>query len=149
MHYAFVRALDQIDFRVHQGEVVGVLGDNGAGKSTLLKIMSGAHRPTGGLVRMHGEEVTFHAPSDATHAGIQMVYQDLALVEPLDIATNLNLGREILCKGPLGWIGFVDRRAQRKRSEAELDQLGVRTAAMSRPVEMLSGGEGQGGRAGP
>ncbi|WP_456843713.1 ATP-binding cassette domain-containing protein [Cellulomonas sp. P5_C6] len=143
MHYGYVRALDSIDFRVGQGEVVGLLGDNGAGKSSLLKVMSGAHRPSGGTLRVHGTEVEFHAPSDATRAGIQMVYQDLALVEPLDIATNLNIGREILRKGLLGTIGFVDHKAQRRRSEAELDRLGVRTAAMTRPVEMLSGGQRQ------
>lgn len=143
MHYGYVRALNSIDFRVEQGEVVGLLGDNGAGKSTLLKIMSGAHRPSAGVVRVHGAEVEFHAPSDATKAGIQMVYQDLALVEPLDIATNLNIGREILRKGLLGKIGFVDHRAQRRRSEGELERLGVRTAAMTRPVEMLSGGQRQ------
>jgi len=143
MHYGYVRALDAIDFHVQQGEVVGLLGDNGAGKSTLLKVMSGAHRPTRGSILVHGVDSAFHAPSDATRAGIQMVYQDLALVEPQDIATNLNLGREILRKGPLGWLGFVDHKAQRKRSEAELEALGVRTAAMTRPVEMLSGGQRQ------
>ena len=143
MHYGFVRALNAIDFTIFPGEVVGVLGDNGAGKSTLLKIMSGAHRPSGGVMRVRGDEVEFSSPSGATAAGIQMVYQDLALVDALDIATNLSIGREILRKGPLGWVGFVDRRAQRKRSEVELDRLGVRTAAMTRPVEMLSGGQRQ------
>ena len=77
---------------------------------------------------MRGEEASFHAPSDSSAAGIQMVYQDLALVEPQDITINLNIGREILRKGPLGWLGFVDHKAMRKRSEAELDRLGVRTA---------------------
>jgi simple sugar transport system ATP-binding protein len=143
LHYGFVRALDQIDFTVGQGEVVALLGDNGAGKSTLLKVMSGAHRPTTGTITVRGEETVFHAPSDATSAGIEMVYQDLALVDAQDIATNLNIGREILRKGPLGWVGFVDHKAQRKRSLAELDELGVRTAAMTRPVEMLSGGQRQ------
>jgi simple sugar transport system ATP-binding protein len=143
MHYGFVRALDSIDFTVHHGEVVGLLGDNGAGKSTLLKVTSGAHRPTGGEILVDGTETTFHSPSAATAAGIQMVYQDLALVEAQDISTNLNIGREVLRKGPLGWLGFVDRKAQRKRSEGELDALGVRTAAMTRPVEMLSGGQRQ------
>ncbi|WP_062385947.1 ATP-binding cassette domain-containing protein [Demequina iriomotensis] len=143
MHYGYVRALDSIDFHVGQGEVVGLLGDNGAGKSTLLKIMSGAHRPSSGTVRVHGKEVELHSPSAATHAGIQMVYQDLALVDALDIATNLNIGREILRPGLFGLLGFVDHKAQRKRSEAELDKLGVRTAAMTRPVEMLSGGQRQ------
>ena len=143
MHYGFVRALDGIDFEVGQGEVVGLLGDNGAGKSTLLKVMSGAHRSTGGSIHVHGEETVFHAPSEATTAGIQMVYQDLALVDAQDIATNLNIGREILRKGPLGWLGFVDHKAQRKRSEQELSRLGVSSPAMTRPVEMLSGGQRQ------
>lgn len=143
MHYGFVRALDDIAFRVMPGEVVGLLGDNGAGKSTLLKVMSGAHRPSAGTVRVHGVEKAFHAPSDASAAGIQMVYQDLALVDAQDISTNLNLGREILRKGPLGWLGFVDHKAMRKHSEAELDRLGVRTAPMTRPVDMLSGGQRQ------
>jgi simple sugar transport system ATP-binding protein len=143
LHYGFVRALDQIDFAVGQGEVVALLGDNGAGKSSLLKVLSGAHKPTIGTIRVHGEETVLHAPSDATNAGIEMVYQDLALVDAQDIATNLNIGREILRKGPLGWFGFIDHKAQRRRSEAELDQLGVRTAAMTRPVEMLSGGQRQ------
>ncbi|WP_062466540.1 ATP-binding cassette domain-containing protein [Demequina maris] len=143
MHYGYVRALDSIDFHVRQGEVVGLLGDNGAGKSTLLKIMSGAHRPSAGTLKVHGKAVELHSPSAATHAGIQMVYQDLALVDALDIATNLNIGREILRPGIFGLLGFVDHKAQRKRSEAELDKLGVRTAAMTRPVEMLSGGQRQ------
>jgi simple sugar transport system ATP-binding protein len=143
VHYGFVRALDGIDFQVNPGEVVGLLGDNGAGKSTLLKVMSGAHKPSTGTIRVHGQERTFHAPSDSAEAGIQMVYQDLALVEAQDISTNLNLGREKLRPGVLGWLGFVDRKAMRRSSEAELDRLGVRTASMTRPVEMLSGGQRQ------
>ncbi len=143
LHYGFVRALDGIDFRVMPGEVVGLLGDNGAGKSTLLKVMSGAHRPSTGTIRVRGEEKAFHAPSDSAAAGIQMVYQDLALVEAQDISTNLNLGRERLRPGFLGWLGFVDHKAMRRASEQELDRLGVRTAPMTRPVEMLSGGQRQ------
>lgn len=143
MHYGYVRALDGINIEVAQGEVLGLLGDNGAGKSTLLKLMSGVHQPTRGEIRVHGTPATFASPADSTHAGIQMVYQDLALVDAQDIATNLNLGREILRRGPLGWLGFVDHKAQRRRSTAELDKLGVRTAAMTRPVEMLSGGQRQ------
>jgi ABC-type sugar transport system ATPase subunit len=143
VHYGYVRALDGIDIAVAPGEVLGLLGDNGAGKSTLLKVMSGAHQPTSGMILVHGVPTVFHSPHDSTRAGIQMVYQDLALVDAQDIATNLNIGREILRKGPLGWLGFVDTKAQRKRSAAELDRLGVRTAAVTRPVEMLSGGQRQ------
>ena len=143
MHYGYVRALDQIDFHVMNSEVVALLGDNGAGKSSLLKVMSGAHRPTAGTIRVHGREVELGSPTDSTRAGIQMVYQDLALIDFQDIATNLTLGREILRKPPLGWLGFVDKKAQRKRSQTELERLGIRTAAMTRPVEMLSGGQRQ------
>lgn len=143
LHYGFVKALDRVDFHVEQGEVVALLGDNGAGKSTLLKVMSGAHRPTSGSIEVHGKPVDFHSPHDAAAAGVQMVYQDLALVEPQDIATNLNLGREPLRKGVLGMMGFVDRKAMRDESDRELDLLGVRTAPMNRPVEMLSGGQRQ------
>ncbi|MFM1917854.1 MAG: hypothetical protein RJB01_1369 [Actinomycetota bacterium] len=143
LHYGFVKALDGVDFHVDQGEVVALLGDNGAGKSTLLKVMSGAHRPTSGTIQVHGQTVDFHSPHDAAAAGVQMVYQDLALVEPQDIATNLNLGREPLRKGLLGMLGFVDRKAMREESDRELDLLGVRTAPMQRPVEMLSGGQRQ------
>lgn len=143
MHYGYVRALDGIDVHVMPGEVVGLLGDNGAGKSTLLKVMSGAHRPSSGTIRVRGEEKSFAAPSDSAAAGIQMVYQDLALVDAQDISTNLNLGQEKLRRGPLGWFGFVDHKAMRRSSEEELDRLGVRTAPMTRPVEMLSGGQRQ------
>jgi len=143
MHYGYVRALHDIDLQLRRGEVLGLLGDNGAGKSTLLKVMSGVHQPTSGELLVHGAPVVFHSPADSTRAGIQMVYQDLALVDAQDIATNLNLGREILHRGPLGWLGFVDRAAQRRRAAAELDKLGVRSAAVTRPVEMLSGGQRQ------
>jgi simple sugar transport system ATP-binding protein len=143
MHYGYVLALDSVDVKVAPGAVLGLLGDNGAGKSTLLKVMSGVHQPTGGEILVHGSPAAFGSPADSAEAGIQMVYQDLALVDAQDIATNLNLGREILRRGPLGWLGFVDHRAQRRRSTAELEKLGVRTASMTRPVEMLSGGQRQ------
>jgi simple sugar transport system ATP-binding protein len=142
-HYGYVKALDGIDISVGPGQVLGLLGDNGAGKSSLLKVMSGAHLPTHGTILVNGAEHRFTSPSDATRAGVQMVYQDLALVDAQDIATNLNLGREILRRGPLGWLGFVDHKAQRRRAAAELERLAVRTAPVTRPVEMLSGGQRQ------
>jgi len=142
-HYGFVKALDKVDFHAAAGEVVALVGDNGAGKSTLLKVMSGAHRPTQGVTLVNGVEHRFHSPRAAASAGVQMVYQDLALVEAADIATNLSLGREPLRRGPLGWLGFLDKRAMRTTAETELRHLGVTTAPATRIVEMLSGGQRQ------
>ena len=143
MHYGFVKALDAVDFYVNAGEVVALVGDNGAGKSTLLKVMSGAHRPTHGTIAVGGRQHEFSSPKAAAAAGIQMVYQDLALVDDADIATNLTLGREPLRRGPLGWLGFLDKKAMRREAEHELRQLGVTTAPPTRQVEMLSGGQRQ------
>jgi simple sugar transport system ATP-binding protein len=143
VHYGYARALERVSLTVAPGEVVTLLGDNGAGKSTLLKVMSGVHRPTDGRLLVHGSELDFRSPRDAAAAGIQMVYQDLALVDAFDIAANLTLGREKLVKGPLRWLGVLDRGAMRRESQHELDALAVRTAPVTRPVEMLSGGQRQ------
>ncbi len=142
-HYGFVKALDGVDFHVRAGEVVSLLGDNGAGKSTLLKVMSGAHRPSGGSIDVAGAERRFASPRDAAASGIEMVYQDLALIEALDISTNLQLGQEKLRRFPLNLLGMVDSRAMQADTAAQLDGLGVRTAPPTRPVEMLSGGQRQ------
>ncbi len=143
LNYGFVKALDGVDFEVRTGEVVGLLGDNGAGKSTLLKVMSGAHRPSAGSIEVGGSPAEFRSPRDAAAAGVEMVYQDLALVDAADIATNLTLGREPVRRGPLGWLGFLDKKAMRRESLRELEALGVTTAPVTRPVEMLSGGQRQ------
>lgn len=143
LHYGYVRALDNVSFYVQPGEIVGLLGDNGAGKSTLLKVMSGAHRPTSGTIEVGGRATIFHTPKDAAAAGIQMVYQDLALIEAQDIAINLQLGREPLLPFPFNLLGLVDHKAMRQSSAQQLERLGVRTAPMNRPVEMLSGGQRQ------
>jgi len=142
-HYGFVKALAGVDFEVHSGEVVALVGDNGAGKSTLLKVMSGAHPATHGTILIGGVEVTFANPREAADAGVQMVYQDLALVEGADIASNLTLGREPVRRGPLGWLGMLDKKAMRREAEREIRALGVSTAPVTRPVEMLSGGQRQ------
>jgi ABC-type sugar transport system ATPase subunit len=143
VHYGFLKALDDVSIKVAPGEVVALLGDNGAGKSTLLKVMSGAHRPSSGTLRVNGGTRSFRSPRDAAAAGVQMVYQDLALVDAMEISSNLTLGREPMKPGILGQLGFVDRRAMRREAQAELDALGVRTAPVTRPVEMLSGGQRQ------
>src|SRR5882672_5316755 len=89
-----VVALDRVDLRIGAAEALGLIGDNGAGKSTLVKIVSGLYPPTSGIVRFDGREVRFGSPSDARAAGIEMIYQDLALCGDLDVAANVFLGRE-------------------------------------------------------
>src|SRR5690348_14683897 len=93
-HYGSVVALESADFEVYAGEIVALIGDNGAGKSTLIKILSGAVRPDEGTILLRGQPVEFHSPRDARAAGIETVYQDLALAPDLDVAANLFLGRE-------------------------------------------------------
>jgi ABC-type sugar transport system ATPase subunit len=143
VHYGFVRALHGVEFHVLPGEVVGLVGDNGAGKSTLLKVSSGAILPTEGTIRRSGERPRFSSPSDAAAAGVQMVYQDLALVDSLDVTTNMCLGREVVRRGPLGLLGVLDRRTMRREAVSELTALGATVRHLGRPVEMLSRGQQQ------
>lgn len=144
LYYGYVRALNSINLTVKPGECVALLGDNGAGKSTLLKVISGAHKPSHGTIRVNGKALEFNNPKDSANAGIEMVYQDLALVDAQDTATNLLLGKEVLRKGILGLFGFLDRKAMREEAAREVAQLGVKIDTLTRPVEMLSGGQRQG-----
>ena len=92
--FGAIQALQDVDLSVSVGEAVGLMGDNGAGKSTLMKIVAGNYPPTGGSIRIEGEEVHFHKPIDARQHGIEIVYQDLALCDNLTAAANVFLGRE-------------------------------------------------------
>ena len=141
-----VVALDNCDFDLMPGEVLGVIGDNGAGKSTLIKALSGALRPDHGEVRLEGELVQFHEPLEARRAGIETVYQNLALSPALSIADNMFLGREIRKPGPLGSVfRFLDRTEMEAQSRGLLTELGLLTIQnIGQTVETLSGGQRQG-----
>jgi fructose transport system ATP-binding protein len=141
-----VVALDNCDFDLMPGEVLGVIGDNGAGKSTLIKALSGALRPDHGEVLLEGELVQFHEPLEARRAGIETVYQNLALSPALSIADNMFLGREIRKPGPLGSVfRFLDRSEMEAQSRALLTELGLLTIQnIGQTVETLSGGQRQG-----
>ena len=141
-----VVALDNCDFDLMPGEVLGVIGDNGAGKSTLIKALSGALRPDHGEVRLEGELVQFHEPLEARRAGIETVYQNLALSPAQSIADNMFLGREIRKPGPLGSVfRFLDRSEMEAQSRALLTELGLLTIQnIGQTVETLSGGQRQG-----
>lgn len=139
-----VRALRGVDFSIEPGEVVGLLGDNGAGKSTFVKVISGAYSYDEGLIKLNGEEKQFERPVDARNAGIETVYQDLSLAPDLDIESNLFLGREIMKKGLLGKLGFMDEKAMYKEVELNLKKLGVNTIQnIKAKVGGLSGGQRQ------
>lgn len=141
--YGHVRALDGVDFTLAHHEIHALIGDNGAGKSTLIKIIAGAVRPDAGAIEIEGEAVSFDSPHDAREAGIETVYQDLALADPLDAAENVFLGRELCYSGFLGRLGFVDRPAMRAQTKGHLEDLGVNLPSISVPVEAFSGGQRQ------
>jgi ABC-type sugar transport system ATPase subunit len=138
-----VRALEGVDFEVYPGEVVALIGDNGAGKSTLIKILSGALRPDTGTIMMRGRPAEFHSPRDARAAGIETVYQDLALAPDLEVAANLFLGREIKQPGILGLFDFYNQRVMREQAAKHLRALKVNLKSIRQPVETLSGGQRQ------
>jgi fructose transport system ATP-binding protein len=141
-----VTALDQADFELYPGEILAVIGDNGAGKSTLIKAITGAIAPDHGEILMDGKPIHFRSPMDARRAGIETVYQNLALSPALSIVDNLFLGREIRAKGPLGALfRKLDKASMQKIARAKLSELGLLTIQnINQPVETLSGGQRQG-----
>jgi fructose transport system ATP-binding protein len=141
-----VTALDHADFELYPGEILAVIGDNGAGKSTLIKALTGAIAPDHGEILMDGKPIHFRSPMDARRAGIETVYQNLALSPALSIVDNLFLGREIRAKGPLGqWFRKLDKATMQKIARAKLSELGLLTIQnINQPVETLSGGQRQG-----
>lgn len=135
-----VTALDRVDLDIGAAEAVGLIGDNGAGKSTLVKILAGLYPPTTGIMRLDGREVRFGSPSDARAAGIEMIYQDLALCGDLDVAANVFLGRET--RRRYGPFRFLDRVAMREAARTVMRELGT-DLEPDRIVGALSGGQRQ------
>lgn len=125
--------------------MLAVIGDNGAGKSSLIKCLSGAHIPDEGIIKLNGTPVVFKGQQDAQEAGIETVYQTLAVAPALDIATNMFLGRERLRAGVLGSVfRMVDKFGMRVAAREALDELGIGTLQdITQPVETLSGGQRQ------
>ena len=144
--YGRVTALDHADFDLYPGEILAVIGDNGAGKSSLIKAISGAVTPDEGEIRLEGQQVQFKSPMEAREAGIETVYQNLALSPALSIADNMFLGREIRKSGVLGsWFRMLDRPAMEKRARDKLSELGLMTIQnINQAVETQSGGQRQG-----
>jgi fructose transport system ATP-binding protein len=141
-----VVALDNADFDLRAGEILAVIGDNGAGKSTMIKAISGAVVPDAGEITLDGQPVLFKSPMQARDAGIETVYQNLALSPALSIADNMFLGREIRKKTGVGkWLRMLDRKAMEDQAREKLTELGLMTIQnISQAVETLSGGQRQG-----
>jgi len=142
--FGAVAALSDASISVRSGEVVGLVGDNGAGKSTLIKILSGALPPNSGRILLDGQEVVMRRPADALEAGIETVYQDLALVDTMSAFENVYLGREPIAANPLyRLLRFVDDRDMRARTRKVLDSLNVKVPSINATVKSMSGGQRQ------
>jgi ABC-type sugar transport system ATPase subunit len=142
-HFGSVIALSSINFELNAGEVMGLVGDNGAGKTTFIKVLAGVLRRDGGDIFLKGQRVDFKSPKEAMDAGIETVYQDLALAPHLPIYSNMFLGREIMKKGFWGKMGAVDKNAMRKEVAERLDMMKTRLNHVDQLVGTLSGGQRQ------
>jgi D-xylose transport system ATP-binding protein len=138
-----VEALSDVDFEVHSGEVVALVGDNGAGKSTLAKAIAGIHEIDDGQILFKGQPVKIATPPDATKLGIATVYQDLALCDNLDVVENLFLGREELDDGVGRILRELDEIDMEKRSHELLENLAVTITNVRAEVGTMSGGQRQ------
>ena len=144
--YGTVVALNNADFDLYPNEILAVIGDNGAGKTSMIKALTGAVTPDHGEIRLDGKVVHFRSPQDAREAGIETVYQNLALSPALSIADNMFLGRERVKPGFLGkYFRTLDRSGMQKFARGKLTELGLMTIQdIDVPVESLSGGQRQG-----
>ncbi|MEO8266545.1 MAG: ATP-binding cassette domain-containing protein [Ilumatobacteraceae bacterium] len=140
-----VTALVDSNLELYPGEVLAIIGDNGAGKSSLIKCLSGAMVPDEGEIELEGQPVNFRRPSDARAAGIETVYQTLAVAPALDIASNMFLARERRRPGPLGtWLRMLDTSGMRREARKTIQDLGIGTIQdITQTVETLSGGQRQ------
>jgi len=139
--FGAVIALSKVDLTLNHGEVLGLVGDNAAGKSTLMKILSGAYQSDGGEILIEGQLQRFSGPMEARSFGIEMVYQDFALVPELSVTQNIFLGREIV-RGRFG-VKRLDKREMDRQSNSHLNSLGLRIPPVSSAVRELSGGQQQ------
>jgi simple sugar transport system ATP-binding protein len=135
-----IEAVRGVSFALEPAEAVGLIGDNGAGKSTLVKLLSGVHQPTSGEIVLDDESVRFSSPLDARAAGVEIIHQDLALCDDLDVAANIFLGREP--RRRYGPLRLVDRAAMREGAARVMVELGT-SVPPQRGVAELSGGERQ------
>ncbi len=142
-HYGGVHALMGANFEMRQGEHVAIMGDNGAGKSTFVRQITGVEQRTSGKVSLYGEEVNFGGPLEAREAGIETVFQTLALADDLDVSDNLFLGREMTKFDWLGPFRFLDYKGMRKATMEGLVKTGVKIPNIRNTIRNMSGGQRQ------
>jgi simple sugar transport system ATP-binding protein len=135
-------AVDRVSVGVRAGEALALLGDNGAGKSTLIKIISGVYQPDGGEILIEGKPANIGTPMDALGAGIETIYQDLALAENLDVGANIFLGRERM-KRRLGFLKVLDDASMAAEALKVLDRLDIHIPSLRSTIRTLSGGQRQ------
>ncbi len=140
--FGAVQALREVTMTLNHGEVLGLVGDNAAGKSTLMKILSGAYIPDAGDIFINSRKAHITNPEDSRRLGIEMVYQDYALANNLDVSANVFLGREIV-KWKLGPIGIMDKKSMEAQARNLLDRLKIEINSVRLKVEKLSGGQRQ------
>jgi ABC-type sugar transport system ATPase subunit len=142
-YYGSVVALDNVNFELKNGEVLGLVGDNGAGKSTLIKILSGAELPNEGSIEVFGKPAHIRNPKDAFDLGIETIYQDLALFDNLNFTENIFAGRELKSKGA-GWLfGLVDGKKMQREASHRIKNISINLPVLSQKVKQLSGGQRQ------
>jgi fructose transport system ATP-binding protein len=142
-HYGGVHALEGANFTLRKGEHVAIMGDNGAGKSTFVRQITGVEQRTRGEIIFDGQPVQFAGPLDAREAGIETVFQTLALADDLDVPDNLFLGRE---KTKWDWLGpfrLLDYKAMRDATMAGLEKTAVKIPNLNNPIRNMSGGQRQ------
>ena len=141
-HYGGVHALEGASFSLKKGEHVAIMGDNGAGKSTFVRQITGVEQPSGGKILFYGKEVNFKGPLEARQAGIETVFQTLALADDLDVPSNLFLGREIF-KFKLGPFSILDKKAMREETVKALQRTAVKIPNLNSRIRNMSGGQRQ------
>ena len=141
-HYGGVQALEKADFFLRKGEHVAIVGDNGAGKSTLVRMISGVEQPTSGKIYFENSEVSFANPIEAKEAGVETVFQDLALADDLDVPSNIFLGRELRYFN-LGPFSILNEKLMMRKSKEVLQKTGIKIPDLKNAIGNMSGGQRQ------
>ena len=141
--FGAVTALDGVNLSLYRGEILALLGDNGAGKSTLIKCITGVHKTDGGQILLNGERISLENPTHARAHGIEVVYQDLALFDNLDVVTNLYVGHELNRPRWLRALGWLDRKAMTLDAQQRLERLQINLPDFKTLIGLMSGGQRQ------